>query len=195
LDHGLAAALVDVVGPEVTVIQGDALQVSYTELLGGRAAVMVANLPYNVATPILMTALREGALAGYHLMVQKEVGERWVAGVGDPGYGAVSVKVALLARARIAGSVSRQAFHPRPNVDSVTVDLRPHGRYPRDTVERTIDMIDQGFAQRRKLLRNALAGVGRRPGDVDPLLQAAGLPLTARAEELTLEEWISLAQA
>ncbi len=193
LDHGLARALADVVGPDVTITVGDALDVSYAELLGGREAVMVANLPYNVATPILLTALREGALAGYHLMVQKEVGERWVATPGDKAYGAVSVKIALLATARIAGGVSRQAFHPVPNVDSVTVDLRPLPGVDPAGVERTIALVDAGFAQRRKMLRNALARDGRTTGDVDALLEAADLPLTVRAEQLDTEQWVRLA--
>ncbi|MGI9015844.1 MAG: 16S rRNA (adenine(1518)-N(6)/adenine(1519)-N(6))-dimethyltransferase RsmA [Euzebya sp.] len=193
LDHGLAAALEQVVGPDVQIVVADALGVTYATLTAGRRAVMVANLPYNMATPILLTALREGALAGYHLMVQKEVGQRWVAGVGDPAYGAVSVKIGLLADARIAGTVSRQAFHPVPNVDSVTVDLRPHGHIERSVAEATIGLVDQGFAQRRKLLRNALATPERRPAEVDEMLAAAGLPVLSRAEELAVDDWIGLA--
>lgn len=198
LDHGLARALADVTGTprdDLTITVADALDVDYAALTAGQPAVMVANLPYNVATPILLTALRQAALSGYHLMVQREVGERWVARPGDPAHGAVSVKIALLATARIAGTVSRQAFWPVPNVDSVTVDLRPHADVDLPVVERTIRVIDAGFAQRRKLLRNALAGDDRRPADVDDLLTAAGLPLTARAEELAVDDWVRLAGA
>lgn len=196
LDRGLATALAEVAGaprPDLQITTGDALGISYAQLTGGEAAVMVANLPYNIATPILLTALREGALAGYHLMVQKEVGERWVARVGDPAFGAVSVKIALLATARIAGRMSRQAFYPVPNVDSVTVDLRPLPGVDPTTVEATIALVDAGFGQRRKLLRNALAHDGLRPGQVDERLAAAGLSLTVRAEELDLDDWARLA--
>ncbi|WP_370323709.1 16S rRNA (adenine(1518)-N(6)/adenine(1519)-N(6))-dimethyltransferase RsmA [Euzebya sp.] len=195
LDHGLAAALADVVGPGVEVRTADAVAVDYDELTGGEPAVMVANLPYNVATPIVLTALRQRALAGYHVMVQREVGERWVAAVGDPAHGAVSVKIALLADARIAGTVSRQAFWPVPNVDSVTVDLRPHDRVPADAVARAIPLVDAGFAQRRKRLRNALAGPEATAADVEALLERADIPRTARAEELDLAAWLRLADA
>lgn len=196
LDHGLARALAEVTGaprPDLTITVADALDVTYGDLTGGEPAVMVANLPYNVATPILLTALRQGGLAGYHLMVQREVGERWVARPGDPAFGAVSVKIALLATARIAGPVSRQAFWPVPNVDSLTVDLRPLADVDLAAAERVIALVDAGFAQRRKLLRNALATGGSRPAEVDARLEAAGLPLTIRAEQLSVADWVRLA--
>jgi 16S rRNA (adenine1518-N6/adenine1519-N6)-dimethyltransferase len=193
VDHGLAAALAEVVGSGVTITVADALAVSYAELIGDGPATMIANLPYNVATPILMTALREGALAGYHLMVQREVGQRWVASVGDPAYGAVSVKIALLAQARMAGSISRQAFHPIPNVESVTVSLTPYPHVLHDVVERTIALVDAGFSQRRKMLRNALATSARRPADIDMWLRSSDLPRDSRAEELTPQDWTRLA--
>lgn len=193
VDHGLAAALAEVVGPGVTITVADALAVSYAELIGDGPATMIANLPYNVATPILMTALREGALAGYHLMVQREVGQRWVASVGDPAHGAVSVKIALLAQARMAGSISRQAFHPIPNVESVTVSLTPYPHVLHDVVERTIALVDAGFSQRRKMLRNALATSARRPADIDMWLRRSDLPRDSRAEELTPQDWTRLA--
>lgn len=195
LDAGLAGALADVVGGDVTIHVADALTVSYADLLGGERAVMVANLPYNVATPILLTALKEGALAGYHCMVQKEVGERWVASPGSKAHGAVSMKIELLAEARIAGPISRQAFHPVPKVDSVTVDVRPRPDVDPAALAPVLDLVDAGFAQRRKLLRNALAKDGRRGSDVDVLLEAAGLPLTVRAEQLTAADWLRLAAA
>ncbi|CAN5377822.1 16S rRNA (adenine(1518)-N(6)/adenine(1519)-N(6))-dimethyltransferaseRsmA [soil metagenome] len=196
LDRGLAVALAQVAGAprdDLAITVADALDVDYAALTGGEPAVMVANLPYNVATPILLTALRHGGLTGYHLMVQKEVGERWVARSGDRAYGAVSVKIALLASARIAGTVSRQAFHPIPNVDSVTVDLRPHADVDLSAVEQTIAIVESGFSQRRKLLRNAMAGEGLRPADIDTQLEAAGLPLTIRAEQLSVDDWVRLA--
>jgi 16S rRNA (adenine1518-N6/adenine1519-N6)-dimethyltransferase len=194
LDHGLAGALAEVVGDAAVEIHvADALGVSYADLIGDDPAVMVANLPYNVATPILLTALREGALAGYHVMVQREVGERWVATPGQKAHGAVSIKIALLATARIAGPISRQAFHPVPKVDSVTVDVRPRTDVDPVAMEPVMALVDAGFGQRRKLLRNALAVNGRRPADIDEMLEAAGMPLTTRAEELQPSDWVRLA--
>ncbi|WP_108667907.1 16S rRNA (adenine(1518)-N(6)/adenine(1519)-N(6))-dimethyltransferase RsmA [Euzebya rosea] len=194
LDHGLAGALAEVIGDaDVEILVADALGVSYADLIGDTPAVMVANLPYNVATPILLTALREGALSGYHVMVQREVGERWVATPGQKAHGAVSIKIALLATARIAGPISRQAFHPVPKVDSVTVDVRPLPDVDPAEMEPVMALVDAGFGQRRKLLRNALAVDGRRPADVDEMLEAAGMPLTTRAEELGPEDWVRLA--
>lgn len=193
LDAGLARVLSEVVGDDVEVHLADALEVDYHDLVGDAEAVMVANLPYNLATPILLTALRQGALVGYHLMVQKEVGRRWVAATGDPAHGAVSVKIALLARARQAGTVSRQAFHPVPKVDSVTVDVRPRPDVDPRALAPTLDLVDAGFGQRRKRLRNALSSAATPPQAVEEALVRAGLAPTCRAEELTPEDWLRLA--
>jgi 16S rRNA (adenine1518-N6/adenine1519-N6)-dimethyltransferase len=201
IDAGLAAALREVVGddPEVTVVHADALRVDYDELLGGAPARLVANLPYNVATPIVIGALASGAFWSLHVMVQREVGERWVATVGDPAYGAVSVKVAAMAQAHIAATVSRTAFYPVPNVDSVTVALtqRPLAAAAGREVDRDrlFRLVEQGFAQRRKRLRNALATADRPAAEVEAALAAAGLDSTARAEELDLAAWATLTEA
>ncbi|MEO2105858.1 MAG: 16S rRNA (adenine(1518)-N(6)/adenine(1519)-N(6))-dimethyltransferase RsmA [Actinomycetota bacterium] len=194
LGHGLAGARAEVGGGAgVGIDLAGRRGVSYADLIGDDPAVMVANLPYNVATPILLTALREGALAGYHVMVQREVGERWVATPGQKAHGAVSIKIALLATARIAGPISRQAFHPVPKVDSVTVDVRPRPDVDPAAMEPVMALVDAGFGQRRKLLRNALAVNGRRPADIDEMLEAAGMALTTRAEELQPSDWVRLA--
>jgi 16S rRNA (adenine1518-N6/adenine1519-N6)-dimethyltransferase len=198
LDHGLARALGEVLPPgaRARVVAADAVHLDYADLLGGAPAAMVANLPYNVATPILMGALAQRVLTGYHVMVQREVGERWVAGVGDPAYGSVSARLALLADARIAGTVSRQAFLPVPNVDSVTVDVRPHGRHDAVLVDRAAALVEAGFAQRRKVLRTALAATaGVPPAAAPALLAAAGLPADVRAEQVAPEGWLRLAAA
>ena len=194
IDAGLVRALKDVVGDDdrVTVIHADALGVDYRQLVGDRDALLVANLPYNVATPILMTALRSGVFTRLLVMVQREVGERWIAGVGDPLYGAVSVKVAALGRASIAARVSRNAFYPVPNVDSVTVRIDRRDDPPSD-VDTLSRLIDAGFLQRRKRLRNTLAGVGHPPAAVEAALEAIGRSAGARAEELDLPAWTALA--
>ena len=197
IDAGLVRALRKVVGddPEVTVVHDDALGVDFPELVGGQPAMFVSNLPYNVATPVLLTALRSGAFGRYLVMVQREVGERWTAGVGDPSYGAVSIKIAALASAEIAARVSRNAFYPVPNVDSVTVRLTRHEQPVTADVDALFRLVDAGFAQRRKRLRNTLADSGHTPAAVEAALTQTGLPAGARAEELQLSEWVRLAGA
>jgi 16S rRNA (adenine1518-N6/adenine1519-N6)-dimethyltransferase len=127
-------------------------------------------------------------------MVQREVGLRWSAGVGGPLFGAVSVKVAAYAEARVVARVSRLAFHPVPRVDSVTVGLTPRPwQWP---IERSavLGLVNQGFTQRRKQLRNALAP--RVPlAAVDDALDAIGRSRGARAEEFDLRTWSEFAIA
>jgi 16S rRNA (adenine1518-N6/adenine1519-N6)-dimethyltransferase len=195
IDAGFVRVLGDTFAgqPEVRVVHADALAVDLGGLVGGGPAALVANLPYYVATPILLTALRSAAFPRAHVMVQREVGQRWVACPGDPLYGAVSVKLAALAHARLVAAVPRTAFWPVPNVDSVTVTLRRRGdQLPVDR-ERLFALVERGFAQRRKRLRNALAAGGRAPADVQSALAAAGLDPGARAEQLDLDDWLRLA--
>ena len=127
IDTGLAAALRDVVRgvAGVTVVEGDAMALDWPQLLGDATGwVLVANLPYNVATP-LVADLLDGVpqIARFLVMVQREVGERLVAVPGSGAYGAISVKVAFWAHARRAGAVPASVFMPRPNVESVLVEI------------------------------------------------------------------------
>jgi 16S rRNA (adenine1518-N6/adenine1519-N6)-dimethyltransferase len=202
IDAGMVRALQEVVGddPGITVVHGDALRVDLRQVLGeaidahGPPA-LVANLPYNVATPIVVRCLTEGLFSRLLVMVQKEVGRRWAARVGDPLYAGVSVKLAALADVRVVGPVSRTAFYPVPKVDSVTVLLEPR---PWDhAIEQAalFALVEAGFAQRRKRLRNALAAAGHEPLAVESALTAIGLDPGARAEELPLEDWLALAEA
>jgi 16S rRNA (adenine1518-N6/adenine1519-N6)-dimethyltransferase len=198
VDAGLVRALGQVMGDDlgVRVVHGDILQVDLSGLVAGdaRPPVLVANLPYNIATPVLMRALEAGAFRRLFVMVQREVGERWVAAVGDTLYGGVSVKVAAFAAGRLVGAVPRTAFFPVPNVDSVTVMLEPrpwHGSVDRSEVAA---LVDAGFAQRRKRLRNALATPGRPPAAVEEALRKTGLSPGARAEELDLAAWVALVE-
>ena len=200
IDAGLVRALTEVVGGDegVTIVHADALEVDFAGLVreaGVDAALFVANLPYNVATPILMTALKAAVFSRLLVMVQREVGERWTAAVGDPLYGAVSVKIAALARASIASRVSRNVFFPVPNVDSVTVRLERRHDAPAGDLERLFRLIDAGFEQRRKRLRNPLAGLGHEPAAVEAALAFIGRSPGSRAEELHLEAWMDLASA
>lgn len=197
IDRGLVAALrEDVLAgvDDVEVVHADAVTVDWAGLLDDRPAVLVGNLPYHAATPIILHALRSGAFTRLHAMVQREVGERWAAGVGDPRYGAVSVKVAAHASAVIDAAVSRRAFYPVPRVDSVTVRLEPRS-WPHDVArDRVLGLVEAGFAQRRKRLRNALAAAGvASAAAVEDALAASGLPRAARAEELDLASWAALA--
>jgi 16S rRNA (adenine1518-N6/adenine1519-N6)-dimethyltransferase len=197
IDAGMVRALGEVVGddPDVRVVHADALTADLAGLLGGEPAILVSNLPYNVATPLVVRALESTAFLRLLVMVQKEVGRRWAARVGDPLYSGVSVKLAALADVEVVGPVSRTAFVPVPNVDSVTVRLQP--RPWRAGVDRAhlFALVEAGFGQRRKRLRNSLAAAGRTPPAVEAALAAAGLPVGARAEELDLERWIALARA
>ena len=195
IDRHLLPVLRSVVEPVgVTVVEGDALRLDWGSLLGGDAWTLVANLPYNVATP-LVADLLDGVpqIARMLVMVQREVGERLAASVGDEAYGAVSVKVAYWATARVVGRVPPTVFVPQPRVESalVRIDRRAGGpAVPPSVVpaERLFEVVRAGFAHRRKMLRGALTGV------VSPAaFEAAGVAPTARAEELDVEAWGRLA--
>lgn len=187
----------------VRVVEADATVVDLEALLasapvrgldpGEASWTMVANLPYNMAVPIVLRVLDEAPSVGRLLvMVQREVGERLAAGAGTPAYGAVSVKVAYHARARLAGPVPATVFVPRPRVESVLVRIE---RRPAPAVdpavvppERLFTVVRAGFAQRRKMLRRSLAGLV-----VPACFETAGIEPTARAEELSVEQWGRLA--
>ncbi len=180
----------------VRVVEADALRLSWPELLGDEEPepwALVANLPYNVATPLVIRVLEEAPQVGSLLvMVQREVGERLAAGAGDEAYGAVSVKVAYWATAKVVGRVPASVFVPRPRVESVLVRLVRRsgaGAGPgSDSYDRLFAVVRGGFAHRRKMLRRSLSDL------VDPdAFDEAGIAPTARAEELTLDEWRMLA--
>jgi 16S rRNA (adenine1518-N6/adenine1519-N6)-dimethyltransferase len=197
LDRRLVPVLRSIVEPAgVTVVEGDALRLDWPAVLGDRTWSLVANLPYNVATP-LVADLLDGVpqVRRMLVMVQKEVGERLAANVGDDAYGAVSVKVAYWAVAKVVGKVPPTVFVPPPNVDSVLVAIerRPDGPAVDPElvpVEHLFAVVRAGFAHRRKMLRGALAGL------VTPAaFEAAGVRPEARAEELDVVAWGRLARA
>jgi 16S rRNA (adenine1518-N6/adenine1519-N6)-dimethyltransferase len=129
------------------------------------------------------------------VMVQREVGERLAAVPGSKAYGAVSVKVAYHASARVVGVVPPTVFVPAPRVESALVHLVRRAAPPVDvpSVPRLFALVRAGFGQRRKMLRSALrAELG---GDVTPILERAGIDPRARAETLTLDDWARLARA
>jgi len=155
----------------------------------------VANLPYNVATPLVVHLLEsEPLIQRLLVMVQKEVGERLAANAGDEAYGAVSLRVAYFADAKVVGKVPPTVFVPKPKVDSVLVSLAR-----RDVVrinpalvaeDDLFSVIRLAFGQRRKMLRRSLEG-----WTSEGVFERAGVAGTRRPEELTLEEFAALVAA
>ncbi|MCA1833760.1 MAG: 16S rRNA (adenine(1518)-N(6)/adenine(1519)-N(6))-dimethyltransferase RsmA [Actinomycetota bacterium] len=179
----------------VRVVWGNALEIDYGRVLRGASWTMVSNLPYNIATPLLIDLLVERrSIERYVVMVQREVGLRLVAGPGDDEYGGVSVKVAYLAEASLVSKISRRVFLPEPAVESVMIELRRRTTPPVQVSRaRLFAVIDAAFAQRRKTIRNALRGAGIDAPLVERALDAAGVEAGARAEELPLEAFAALA--
>ena len=196
VDRHLIEPLRSVVEPHgVTVHQADALHANYHELLDGREAIVVANLPYNVATPLVLQLLETQPLIRRMLvMVQKEVGERFAAQAGDEAYGAVSLRLQYFARAQVVGKVGPSVFLPKPNVDSALVSIVRHERVRIDPAEVSeaalFEVIRTSFGQRRKMLRRSLAGWA-----TEGVFERADIAPTRRPEELTLEEFARLAGA
>jgi 16S rRNA (adenine1518-N6/adenine1519-N6)-dimethyltransferase len=197
LDPRLAGVVREVVPGDVDVRVGDAVTMDLGPLLGPRPDwSCVSNLPYNVAVPVVVRLLEDAPAVGQILvMVQREVGERLAAGPGDSEYGAVSVKVAYHAEAELVGAVPPTVFVPRPKVDSALVALRRRAEPPVSvpSVPALFELVRAGFAQRRKMLRRSLQPVlGDR---AVPVLDAAGIAPTSRAEVLDLEQWAAVARA
>jgi 16S rRNA (adenine1518-N6/adenine1519-N6)-dimethyltransferase len=194
VDDGLVAVLRDVVAERgnVRVVHADARHLDWDATLGPGPWTLVANLPYNIATP-LVADLLDGvpAVTRMLVMVQHEVGQRLCARPRTPAYGAVTVKVAYWATAHIVGDVPPTVFLPRPKVDSalVLIERRPEPAVPTE-IDRALlfALIRQGFGQRRKMLRRSLSG--RVSSDQ---LAAAGVAPESRPEELDVEAWGRLA--
>ena len=194
IDRHVLPVLRQVVEPHgVRVVEGDATTLDWSAVLGEGPWHLVANLPYNVATPLVCDLL-DGvpAIVDLLVLVQREVAERLAAGPGDAAYGAVSVKVRQWATAAVVGKVPASVFVPKPNVESALVRIvrRPEPVVSAEQVghDRLFAVVRAGFAHRRKMLRGALAGV------VAPeAFAAAGVAPTARAEEVDIEAWGRLA--
>jgi 16S rRNA (adenine1518-N6/adenine1519-N6)-dimethyltransferase len=197
LDRHLLPVLEEVVAGagDVRVVAGDAMTADLGGLLDGDGWSVVSNLPYNVATPLVVRILEEvPQVRRVLVMVQREVGERLAAGPGDAAYGAVSVKVAYYATARVVGIVPPTVFVPKPKVESALVRIVRHDAPPVSvpSVDELFTLVQAGFAQRRKMLRGALRTVlGRDASDV---LRAADITPEARAESLSLDQWAGLAR-
>jgi 16S rRNA (adenine1518-N6/adenine1519-N6)-dimethyltransferase len=192
LDASLEPHLRDA-GPNVTLHLGDALRLDLAALAPD-ATKLVANLPYNVATPLLVESL-DGlpAIELWCVMVQREVADRLFASPGTKAYGAVSVLVQLVGERTGFHPVSRTVFRPRPNVDSALVAFRRTGLPP--DYARVKDVVAAAFAHRRKTLPNSLelAGVASRETAV-AALERIGRGSTVRAEALAPPEFVALAE-
>lgn len=196
IDNGLVEVLRENTAslPNVEIIHGDAMQLDWKPLLTkSKHWHVVANLPYNLATPIVADIL-DGLSQVDHLlvMVQSEVADRLVAQVGSGAYGAVSVKIDYWATAKIVGAVPATVFFPQPRVESALVDIR---RRDEPGVAQVVSgelfaLVRAGFAKRRKMLRRALVDIAL-PED---FVSAAVNP-ESRAEELDLAAWGRLCKA
>ena len=202
VDRGLAAelphtvaALAPGLAPRLDVVTADAARVA--SLPGEPPAALVANLPYNVAVPVVLHLLAAfGSLERGLVMVQAEVADRMTAPPGSRVYGVPSVKLAWYASARRAGAVPRAVFWPVPNVDSGLVAF---ARRPPPAAgasrEEVFAVVDAAFAQRRKTLRAALAGWAGTPAGAERILRAAGVDPGARGESLTVADFARIAGA
>ena len=191
IDRSLAPSLEQI--PRTTVHFGDALRLDLAELEPPPVK-LVANLPYNVATPIVVESL--DGLPGVSLwcvMVQREVADRFFAAPATKAYGAVSVLIQLTAARTGFHPVSREVFRPRPNVDSALVAFARTALGPGPAVKR---LVEAAFAHRRKTLANslALAGVATRE-EAAAALESIGRGAGSRAEELAPAEFLALAAA
>ncbi|XVV04568.1 16S rRNA (adenine(1518)-N(6)/adenine(1519)-N(6))-dimethyltransferase RsmA [Actinosynnema sp. CA-248983] len=179
----------------LTVIEADAMRVT-ADRFPAEPTALVANLPYNVAVPVVLHLLAElPTLRTGLVMVQAEVADRMAAGPGSKVYGVPSVKLAWYADARRAGPVSRQVFWPVPNVDSALVAFERHA--PLSTVDQKalFSLVDAAFAQRRKVLRGALAGWAGSAARAEQLLISAGVDPGARGEQLDVGDFVRIAEA
>jgi 16S rRNA (adenine1518-N6/adenine1519-N6)-dimethyltransferase len=188
------SALEPVEGPRLTVVTADALTVTS---LDPPPTALVANLPYNVSVPVLLHFLeRFPSITSGVVMVQAEVGQRLAAAPGSKIYGSPSAKAAWYGDVKLAGTVSRQVFWPVPNVDSVLVSFHRH-RQPGTEAERqaTFALVDAAFGQRRKMLRQALAGVLGDSATASARIVAAGLDPMARGEQLGILDFLAVTRA
>lgn len=182
--------LQQVAGDRLFIRQDDALEVDLTTLAPAPRAI-IANLPYNVATPLLINWLRQGnAFHSLTLMFQAEVVDRLVAAPNTKAYGRLAVLAQFCCDVKRVMTLPARAFTPAPNVDSAVAHFIPRPDLPPDIALEDLEVITAAaFGQRRKMLRSSLQGLGG-----EGLLSAAGINLERRAETLTVEEFVTLAR-
>ncbi len=174
----------------VTLHWGDVMRIDLGDLEPAPTR-FVANLPYSIATPLVMESLWTlPACERWAVMVQREVADRWGAAVGSPLYGAPTVLLALTVRQTALRPVPPTVFMPRPRVDSAIVAMERIAAAPDPSLRA---LVQAAFAQRRKTLVNALSAAGWDKGAVASALESIGLPLSARAQELAPERFVALA--
>jgi len=202
IDERLAAALprtverhVPGLGERLRVVAADALRL--TELPGPAPTALVANLPYNVAVPVLLQLLaRFPTIARALVLVQAEVADRLAAGPGSRVYGVPSVKAAWFGPTTRVGTVGPRVFWPVPHVESGLVLLTRADRPPDEPArELVFDLVDAAFAQRRKTLRAALSGRFEGGVGAEQVLRAAGIDPGLRAERLDVAAFVALARS
>jgi len=192
IDTRLTPILADVIQgcTNVSVHWGDALRMDLPALSPAPDA-MVSNLPYSIATPLLLESTWQlPTIDVWSVMVQREVADRWLASPGDPNYGAPSVLIQIAARPTFRRNVGREVFVPRPRVDSALVVLRRTGPGADPALR---SLVRASFAQRRKTLANNLAAAGVPRDAVTSVLDALGLPAAARPEHLSPDHYRRLA--
>ena len=192
----LLAELAQAAAGRFTVVEADALKVDEAALAGvaapGAPLKIVANLPYNVGTPLLIKWLTGGLVwSGMALMFQKEVAERIVAPAGSDAYGRLAVVAQATSRPTLAMTLPARAFTPPPKVDSAVVVLTPRDDAPAPDLLKKLERVTaSAFGQRRKMLRSSLKQLGGAA-----LCEAAGIEPDARAETVPVDGFLRLAAA
>jgi len=176
----------------LTIHQADALSFDFhTCVAPGEKARIVGNLPYNISTPLLFHLFEQlDCIADMHFMLQKEVVDRIVAGPDNKQYGRLSVMVQYFCEAHALFDVPPQAFYPPPKVQSSIVRLIPHENRPHQASDETLfaEIVREAFNHRRKTIHNSLKAYA-----ADATLEAVGISPNARAENLTVEDFVNLA--
>jgi len=199
LDRALLPALEETVAGRmgVRVLRADATALDWPATLDPQPWTLCANLPYGVATSIVLEALATAPMVGrLVVMVQREVADRLAARPGDPAYGIPSVRVAYRGTAKVVRSVPPEVFWPRPAVASaiVRIDRLAEPAVTADEA-RLWRVVDAGFGHRRKTMRNAVRSLGLTLQEADTLLRSCGVEPSARAERLGLREFAAIAEA
>jgi 16S rRNA (adenine1518-N6/adenine1519-N6)-dimethyltransferase len=180
----------------LTIVEGDALETDMAKLVSEPARI-VANLPYNIATPLLIGWLQADPwppwYASMTLMFQKEVAERIVAAPGSKAYGRLAIAAQWRTRTRMLFDIDRRAFTPPPSITSTVVELVPRAEPLAPADMRALEaVVAAAFGQRRKMLRSSLKSLA---ADAQAILDVAEIDGTRRAEELSVEEFCALARA
>jgi 16S rRNA (adenine1518-N6/adenine1519-N6)-dimethyltransferase len=181
----------------VHIIQADILKLDISELMRDAPYQVVANIPYNISSALIRKLLVGPKPADrIVLTIQREVAERVIAPVGR--YGLLTLSVQIFGEASIVGYIPAKAFYPAPKVESAILSILVHSEplVPEDLIQPVFALAKAGFGQKRKQLRNSLSsGLGMKPGLVEQMMINVGIDPKQRAQELRLEEWVTLVRA